>query len=64
MIDMQNEVYSKDKRDDIEMKLAEYEQIVNSTEERARLSNLGRMEREKVEAAQLKEKEKISAINY
>ena len=42
LIDMFKEVYQQDKRDDINMKLQEHEAIVNSEEERARLSQQGK----------------------
>ena len=42
---MFKEVYQQDKRDDINMKLQEHEAIVNSEEERARLSQQGKLEK-------------------
>ena len=41
MIDLFNEVYSQEKRDDIAMKLQEHEQIINSDEEKQRINELG-----------------------
>ena len=64
LIDMFKEVYQQDKRDDINMKLQEHEAIVNSEEERARLSQQGKLEQNKAKEARELEKEKITAIGY
>ena len=64
LIDMFKEVYQQDKRDDINMKLQEHEAIVNSDEERARLSQQGKLEKDKAMEARELEKEKITAIGY
>ena len=40
LVDLWNEIYFQDKRDDINMKLKDHELILKSLEERARLSQM------------------------
>lgn len=40
IIDMWNEVYLEDKREDIKMKLEEHDNIVRSDEERVRIESM------------------------
>ena len=49
LIDMFKEVYQQDKRDDINMKLREHQAIIESEEEKNRMSKYGKQERLKAE---------------
>ena len=65
IIDMWGEVYLKDKREDIKMKLEEHENIIKSDDEEARIESMkNEEEKDKAEAARLKEREAIQAINF
>jgi len=65
LIDMWNEVYLQDKRDDIAMKLQEHESIVNSAEEKARMDKIVELTlKNKARQAVAKERQKITAINF
>lgn len=64
IIDMWNEVYLQDKRDDIAMKLQEHKNIMSSDEERVRMQHLRGAEYDKAILARDKEREAISAINF
>lgn len=64
IIDMWNEVYLQDKRDDIKMKQQEHRNIMMSEEERVRMQHLKGPELQKARLARDKEREAISAINF
>ena len=64
MIDMMKEVYSQDKRDDIQMKLEEHKAIQNSPEEKSRFSALSKQDKDKAIINTAKELENITAIGY
>ena len=64
MIDMMKDVYSQDKRDDIQMKLEEHKTIQDSDEEKKRYWGLSLVDKKKSDKNTEKELENIKAISY
>lgn len=64
LIDIDNEVYCQDKRDDIAMKLKEQQEVENSPEEKNRYKSLSRQDQIKCDDVYIKERVKIQAIGF